>query len=214
MAVQPTGMKNDDGVIVTIGIETGTDRCAIVLPLATDVTSIGPEVICADAIGAVVVSVFPLLVPCLSSTANIRFVAGEGMIDDRVPYRIDYSVSDHPGTGGDDPIPSQAAGLIVFYEDPEDNTGGGRMLCGKNFIPGLPNDEVVAANVISTMVTKLNTLAALLQTGFPTGTVSGQNWYRVLATPKPRTSGTIVKRTITSMARGYVCTQKRRLIPR
>jgi len=211
---QPTGMTNDNGVILTIGIKDLEQRSAIVIPVCTNVTSIPLWEICNDAVVSFYTSCRTALLDCLSEDVNVSFIQGEGMRDGMVPFRIDYPNTALPGTTAGDPLPSQVAALMAFYEDPTDVAAGGKIRCAKNYLPGISEIVVVGNEVLSAQLANMQTFGDLLQQGFPTLASSGDKWYRVLASPVPRTPGTIVKRTINCVPRGYICTQKRRLIPR
>lgn len=213
MSNQPSGMTNTNGVILTVGIVCNNDRSEIVLPVASP-SATDRATNCQDAVDSFVNSPINALANCISSDAYIGFVQGEGMVDGNVPYREDYLPTDHPGTGGIAPAPSQVAALIVFYADPADLTVGARVRIGKSFIPGIAKGDIIGDKISGGVVTNLQSLGTTLQAGFVSTLNPSSNWFRICATPTPRTSGTPCKRTINFVVRDYIATQRRRLIPR
>ena len=208
---QPSGMMNDSGVIVTIGIQNVLDRCAIVLPLGTSATFdkvLGCQQVCTGIFD----TIMPLLLACISENSYVTFIAAEGMVDGVIPHRNDYIPTDNPGTRSGVPMPSQVAGLLAFYEDPDDATPGSRMRVGKNFLPGISTNDVEGDHLDDALLSAMQALSEALVSGFMDS--ASNEWYRVLAAPKPRTPGTALKRIAAHNERGYVCTQRRRLIPR
>lgn len=212
MADQPSGMIIDNGVILTVGVQSGYDRVACVIPLCAD-DSIPPVSGCQSALEGWGASIRDSFLACMSSLAFLRFVQAEGMIDGMIPYREDYAPTDFPGTRGATIMPSQVTGLCVFYEDPADAVVGARMRVGKNFIPGLCADDIAQDFLVPDLVTAIAGFATAMQAGFA-GSIGSHTFYRVLAGDVRSPAGTPIKRVITAQARGYVCTQKRRLIPR
>jgi hypothetical protein len=207
-------MVNDNGVIVTVGIVCNGDRCAIVFPLAAPSNSMTPDQLCKDACINWIAAQVSGLQALLANTAYISFIAGEGMVDGLVPYRADFDPTTYPGLGTTDIMPSNVNGLLAFYEDPADmGPPGQRMRVGKTFIPGVPRDQVVGDRFQVSWVGSAQALADQLQGGFASSGDPSVNWYRILAAG-PRAPGTPVRRVITDLARGYIVTQRRRLIPR
>lgn len=214
MSEQPTSLVNDMGVVLTVGINVFSDRTAIVLPMVSNASSLTAVTLCEDAVQSFLDQAILQLQNCMSNDCYITFLQGEGMVDGKVPYRKDFTLDDFPGTYASITLPAQNAGLVVFYQDPAQVAPGARIACGKTFIPGLPQSMVVGSDILAELIGKMNTLGTKLQGGYPSTASSSDAWYRVLATPKPRTAGTIVDRTINRVARGYVSTQKRRMLPR
>ena len=212
-SISQPSCTNDQGVIVTIGIYVNGDRTAIVLPMGHPDPGISANLFCADAVDSFVSNAFPLLVACLSVDANISFCQAEGMTDGDVPSRQDFDPAAYPGTVAGHALPSNTGGLIVFYRDPSGSFTG-RIRVGKNTIPGVPVSQIVGDLANGTLQDNLQAFADLLQNGVPSVGASGTNWYRYLATPKPRTPGTVLKATTSQEARGYLATQRRRFIPR
>lgn len=210
---QPASMNNSSGGIVTIGIRCNGDRAAIVLPIATDEVGMDKKeftkILC-DSVDAHVVDV---LAACLASNAYISFIAADGMMDGMVPHRIDYGADEHPGEEEGECETSQVAGLIVYYQDPQDVVGGSRMKVAKNFIPGIPDAWVTGDTVNPSLKTNLDALALVLTSGFVMTESPAGKWYRVMSCPKPRNLEQNVHRVGVWMSRGYTATQRRRLIP-
>jgi len=214
MAVQPAGMLNDYGVILTIGVVNYADRSAIVIPLGTDDTAILDSERCYDVVASFLAQVMSSFTPILGNTAYVSFLQAEGMIDGMTPYREDYAAATYDGTGGSPALPSNVTGLIAYYEDPDDSPTGERVRVGKNFIPAVPSSLISGDIIDPTLVAAYLTFGDLLQEGFDSTAGSGYKYYRVLATPTDRTAGSPLIRTINARPRGYVCTQRRRLTPR
>jgi hypothetical protein len=213
MAQQPAGMTSDNGVILTLGLNVNGDRCAIVIPVATDTPVSDPAMICADAVEAFVTAQLTSLLAMLSSDdVYATFCQGEGMDDGIIPYREDYPVDAHEGVRSGNALPSQVAGLLTWYADPADLSPGDRIREAKNFIPGLVVSDVVNDVIESTVQSNLAAVALGMQTGMIGG--GSSTWYRVLAAPRPRGTAAQLKRVLTGDCRGYVVTQRRRLTPR
>ncbi len=202
----------DKGVIATIGIQSGNDRTAIVLPLISDDAGLTPLTRCNDAVNSLNTSIASLVQACLAANANISFIQAEGMIDGDVPFRTDFSAATYPGTAGSVVMPNNVAGLIVFYGDPADLAPGERMPVGKNFMPGVPAAEVTGDIISNTLFLLYEALASALRSGFATQ-LGGGKWFRVAGKGDSRTAGTTGVGSSVAYTRNYVATQRRRLIP-
>lgn len=205
---QPAGMTTSGGVILTVGIQVVLDRCAIVIPLA-NLNDLDKVLGTSQVVSGFFAAPFDLLLDCLCENAYITFLAAEAMIDGCVPHRADYGVTDHPGTRTGNPLPAQVAALTSYYQEPEDVTGG-RIRVGKSFVPGISTDDVAGDNISTTLMSALETFAETLLSGFD---CDGETFYRVLAAPTDRTPATSLSRLAAHVTRGYVATQRRRLIP-
>lgn len=209
---QPDGMVIDNGLIVTVGFFVNTDRVAMVFPMCTDST-IDKNSSAGSLAGAFGDAIVSKIAACMAETNTFaRFTQVEGMVDGIVPGRDDYVPIDYPGTRDGTPLPSQVAALMYFYEDGRDVETGKRVACGRNFIPGISETDVTGTLISSDLQSAMNTLAEALQNGVDDEI--GATWYRILAKPQGETTGGSVKRTYQFGSRGYVCTQKRRLLPR
>jgi len=207
-------LTNDNGVVLTVGIVSNSDRCCIVLPIATDNTSLDDVTRCKDAVTSFA-AIIAQLQACISSDAYISFIQGEGMTDGMIPNRQDFTITTYLGTRDAPAAPSQVAALIIFYRDPAHALTGERMKIGKNFIPGLAQNDLSGDHVVAGLGANLQTFADTLQNGFnSSGGGGSQKWYRYLNTPVPRTTGTHLKAVTGQTQRGYVATQRRRLVPR
>lgn len=209
---QPTGMQNDNGLILTIGVG-GADAglSAVVLPMCSD-SDIDKNKSANSFIDGFTgdLSAFTGII---SSDAFIAFIQVEGMVDGIVPARKDFAPTDQPGTRGAGLAPAQVSALAYWYEDSRDVVGPTEKLrVGKCFLPGLCKDDVGAVGIVSDVVDQIGTWANDLQAGITDG--DGNTWYRVLAAPKPRTPGQDIRRTYANGGRNYICTQRRRLLPR
>lgn len=211
-SVTQPDVTNAQGVALTVGIMSGVDRTAIVLPLGLDAD---PEAntICSDAVQSFLAAVTPDLQAVLSTDNYISFIQADGMQDGRVPYRQDFAPSDLPGGRGHGSVSSQVAALMYFYRDEDTAPANSRVRIAKNFIPGLCPADVVGDLIVADLFTAIQTLATLLQNGFPSIANSGKNWYRYLAIPKTRTTDVHLIPTFVCGVRNYVGTQRRRLIP-
>jgi hypothetical protein len=210
--VQPAA-TNDNGVVLTVGILSGPDRCAIVLPLGTDSSEIDANNLCADAVLAFNFTCMTLLTACLSTAAQVTFLSADGMVDGKTPSRQDFIPNANQGLRGENVLPSQVAALLYFYRDADQEVGTPRVKLGKNFVPGIANEDVVVDILSTDLVDLLITFSDSLQNGFPTQLDSSKKWYRYLAMPKERTTGTSLIPTYLHGCRQYVGTQRRRLIP-
>lgn len=206
---QPTGLAKTNACVITLGYVCNNDRCAITLPMATD-TDINPN----DGLQQLADNLATVLVTpwadCVSSATYCSFVACESMNNGVVPARVDFAPADHPGTRGATSVASQVAGLMVFYEDSRDVSGTEKIRVGKNFISGIATDDVVGDELVADLQANIVSLAESLQNGIDDG--DGNTWYRVLA--REGIAGPQIRRTYSFASRGYVVTQRRRLIPR
>ncbi len=211
---QPAGMQNTNGCIVTVGIRTPQDRAAIVLPVATDNDSAGARQLCAACGDAVEESLLDLICACIGASAYVTFVQAEGMVDGMIPVRADYGILDHPGTRTGPGECSQIAGLMMYYALPEDLPLNHRMVVSKNFLPGLSDTDVSGDYIADDVVTAMEAFLAAVTMGFAGTTFPEVTFYRVMSAPRVRTPGTQLVRVGLTLARKYVGTQRRRLIPR
>jgi hypothetical protein len=214
MSDQPV-VQAQDGVILTIGFVSGTDREAIVLPMASDASFDKPSRDqCQDAVLMAQASLLPLIQACMSPSAYIAFVQAEGMIDGFIPARSEYASSDFQGMLGGDLAPSNVTGLIVFYGDQDDLPPLSKTRSGRNFMPCVPKDMLNEDIIQPDLKTAYQALVTALIDGLPSVADSSNKWYRYMAAANPRTVDTNVIRVDAGAVRGYVCTQRRRLIPR
>lgn len=220
MAQQPA-MLNQQGVILTIGMLCNYERLAIVEPYGIDLADVDRNTMCADLVSSWIDAVKTQFLACLSEDAAITFIQAEGMTDGAVPYREDYSPADNPGTYAETAEPTGITGLIVYYEDPADVEAGKKMRVGKTFMPAVPVGQVSLQNISSTLQGKYATYAGLVRDGIDSDEHGGNKWYRVLSVPyelvdghRVRTPGMSIPRVVTPVVRGYVATQRRRMVPR
>lgn len=210
---QPSGLNSAQGVILTVGIRTSGDRCAIVIPIVTDNVALDAKTLCQNAADSADSELIAILQPCLSEDAYISFVQTVGMVDGKIPARIDYGPTEFPGTGAATCETSQVAGLIGFYADPADLPAGSRMRFSKNFIPGIPDPDITGDTISSGLQTYLEALAEGLAEGFTAATAPTKKWYRVMATPSDHAAPHDCMRVGVYLARFYSGTQRRRLVP-
>lgn len=209
---QPT-VTADKGVILTFGILSGADRCAIVMPVFTDSTLFGPVTLVQDAVSSADTNLSTLLADCLATDSLVLFIQGEGMIDGMIPSRLDYAPADFPGTRTGDAMPSSCGAIMGFYRDPADPLPSTRVSLGKNIIPGISADDVTGDVISLDLQNAVIDLADMLVTGWASTGDSGNKWYRAsVAVPRANTSDHI-PRCASQIVRRYIGTQRRRLIP-
>lgn len=211
---QPAGMTNDQGILLTVGASVNGDDMAIVLPLCTDYTPATDTSIAEDAVESFAAASISLLQACMSNDSYITFVAAESMIDGQLPYRADYDDTTYPGMGATGAAPSQVCGLVAFYQDPNDVLANAKIRVGKTFMFATPSSEISGDELSDAQVAAINAWASPVQQGIPSLAVGGSYFYRILAAPRTRATGQAINRTINAVVRGYVATQRRRLIPR
>lgn len=205
-------MTSDKGVILTVGILAGADRTAVVMPLATDDGGLDPTTICEDAVEAFVSTCVPQLLACISIDAQVTSVSAEGMMDGTVPFRVDFAPGTAVGTRDNPLMPANVSSLGTFYGDPADIGPGLRMRASHIFIPGLSMADVTVDKIVSTLESAIEAFITTLLNGFTTN-LGGGKWYRVLAKSASTSIVQGLKRLISAIARLYVATQRRRLLP-
>ena len=219
---QPADMTMLKGFMLTVGVVVNNDRCAVVYPMAWDGTLEDDNAIAASLLDAFQNDAMVSFLTLISNNAYISFLQAEGMRPGNVPARISFDPSYAPGTGSAGPMPSATAGLLYFIEDHRDvGFGAHKIREGKTFVPGIPRDAVAGDVVNSTWTGLAETHTNILQAGLHPATIEPDlTWYRVLAKPTskppapPVDDETPLKRVFYNGGRGYVVTQRRRLIPR
>jgi hypothetical protein len=186
---------------------------AVVLPLFTDKPDATPDWLSKDAVDTVDSVLVPDLRPCLSVDAYIAFISAEGMQDGVVPHRQDYSPTTYTGASTGHACPNNVTQLLVFYQEPLDIVGHARMRVAKTNLPALSIEQLDGGQINPTQVGFLQTVADHLQRGMVSDSDVGYYWYRGLAMPKPRNVSHNILRCTAQTVRGYVATQRRRLVP-
>lgn len=199
------------GVILTIGINVSGDRASIVIPVCSDEQSLTPNNLCESAITAANAALLNPICDCLSSSAFCTFMQAEGMKNGRPPYRADYGTA-NPGTLSSGALPASCGALMTFYEDFTSEEVGARIGCGHNTIPGVPSSMFVNGYMQSTLFDNVLIVAQLLVSGFSDTGSSMPKFYRTLAACEREGDGA-VKKIAYGVVRGYVGTQRRRIIP-
>ena len=206
-------LNSAGGVVLTIGMLSGGDRCSLVLPIATDSSAAGPITLCYLAVESVKANLLPSLLDCFGTEGEVTFLQGEGMASGTVPYREDFTSGTYVGTQGGGKIPSNCGLLIACYEEPADIVPDHKIRVAHNTIPGQSPDNWPDGTADSAIITAGETFAGKLLTGWRLNPVVGSDsFYRVLAA-KRGTSGTGLDRIAATNVRGYVGTQRRRLVP-
>lgn len=201
------------GCILTVGIVGQSDRCTIVLPVFTDATTFTDVDRCKDAVDSFEDQCLSDLCDLLSEEVYVTFTQAEGMQDGMVPNRIDYDFSTHPGTRTGGFLPMSVAALIAFYSDPDDIVVNERIRVGKQFIPGISEDDVELGAVSLTLTGLMLTWAQKLLNGYASLASPSDKWYRACSAPFPRIAESAIIRTGAVVVRGYTGTQRRRLVP-
>lgn len=219
---QPTGFTMGQGFMATIGIVVNNDRCAIVIPMCYQGTPDNDNDVGQSCVDAVVGNYLQPLTQQFSSDAYVSFVQAEGMLVGQIPQRTSFAPTDWPGGESPGPLPSGTCGLIVFYQEAADvDEDTKKIPIGKSFIPGIARDQVVGDAMVAGWVSGAMDLCEIMQNVVTAPTIEPSlNWYRVAGKPKadpllpPPDASTKVNRIYAYAARGYVCTQRRRMIPR
>lgn len=206
-------ISNQSGVILTIGILAQGNRCALVMPVGTDSNLMTPVILCGAAVLAFKANVLPDLLDCMGSEAEVTYIQGEGMIDGQVPFRQDYPPATYTGTRGGGSLPASCGLLLSMYEDPVDVVAGHKIRVAHNTIPGQSPDDWTDGSPDLTIISNGDTIINTFVAGWNFDPSSGSDkWYRFLAATD-RVVGTHIDRIATGQARGYVGTQRRRLVP-
>lgn len=215
MASNQLAVTNNFGVMLTIGMLLNGERVACVEPYGLPDTAADPTLISADLVQSWEALCQTAFQGCLSADCQLTFLNAEPMIDGSIPYRDDFATGTNPGALAAGALPANNCGLIVYYEDPADIPAGkSRISVGKTFMPAIPDSLCIAQNLQPTITAAYAVYAALVQEGFTSTLYSGFKWQRMLTSPKPRTPGTAIRRTIKYEVRGAIYTQRRRLLPR
>lgn len=211
MATPP--LTNTRGVILTVGILCNSERAEVVMPLSTEDPGILPANKNIDAVAAFIApgSGLAELLDLMSADAQVTFVQSVGMTPGSVPFRQDYTAGTYPGTRASLALPMQVAIAVAFYANPLDLGPGGRMRVGKTMVPGVADADVVGNTVVAGLISKMQTFGDLMNNGYVT-VAGGGNWYRVVAAVGPA-NGLPLLRSTMIQARGYLVTQRRRLLP-
>jgi hypothetical protein len=213
MSNQPI-MSNSQGAILTIGMVLNGERVACVEPYGLDQVDPDKITFCDDLVTTWRTANMAAWLAMLSQDCYVAFLSADGMQDGAIPHREDYTPTTHVGAQAHPSLPSNVTGLIAYYEDPADVVPGHRIRVAKTFVPGIPDVQVVGQQVLTAQILLMATYSGQVQGGFASTLYPGQDWYRMLSVPKPRATDAQIPRTATNTPRGYVCTQRRRLIPR
>lgn len=206
----------DRGVVATIGIMTSYDRTAIVIPMASENESLGDSDLCKSAGLAVENGLLAYILDCIATTAYVRYIQCEAMMNGKVPYRRGFGSTDFPGTRTADALPSNVAALALFYSFKEqDDPPTKRTRVGKTFLPGISATDVQGDVITSALVGLIQAFADTMVQGFSDGGNPASIWYRALSVPRPRpTDPQAQLGRIASQGVGpTVVTQRRRLLP-
>jgi len=211
--VTQPAMTSDHGVVITVGIRVNGDRCAIVVPVATDNSTLSKKTLCDQAAQDFEAGLGDKIAACLSESAYLTYFQAVGMDDGFIPMRTDVGPLDYPGVLAAVCETSQVAALLIFYSDPDDLAAGARVKVGKTFLPGFPDELLNGDEIGSSLTIKLDLLAQAMAEGWTNAGTGGGKWYRVIAAPLKGSNGAALTRVGSWVTRGYSATQRRRLIP-
>lgn len=205
---------NNFGAILTIGGICNGERVANVEPYIFDGATFDLVGACNDLLTSWQTAGRGAWLDAISEDYRLAFISAEGMIDGRIPSRVDFGPSEYPGAIAEPALPTSVAGLVAYYQDPADVAAGSRIRVAKTFFPGLPDSLVTGQTVDAGQGLKYYTYGTAVTEGITSAGTPSQKWWRVLSAPKPRTAGQTVQRIASVEQRLYVATQKRRLVPR
>lgn len=204
-------LASDNGVILTVGILSGVDRTEMVFPVAAAGAVQDPNDLCLNCLNAFTTGlVFAKFLDCISSDAQVTYVQAEGMVDGKVPARKAYAAGAQLGTRPTGVMSSQVASLLIWYEEAADAVTGERIRVGKNFLPGLSEDDITGDIISLTLQGFILTFMDNMAQGF-VALVPAGTFYRGLAANNSPAGN--VRRIGRYGVRDYVGTQRRRLTP-
>lgn len=219
MASQPA-LTNNQGAILTIGGICNSERLAVVEPWGCNQDAPDKVVLCSDLVGAWENDAMSLFLASVSEDFKLLFLQAEGMTDGCVPFRVDFGPSEHPGTIAEVAEPTSVCGLLTYYEDPADVPAGKRMRTGKTFWPAVPVGQIASQSISAILQADYGAYSDTVLAGIDSVAFPGKKWFRMLATPyeviagkKVRTAGLPIPRVAAGVPRGYIATQRRRLLP-
>ena len=205
---------SDQGIILSVGIVCGNNRTQIVLPMGVnDTTILGPTTLAVDCIESAITHLIPKITACMGSDAYISFLNGEGMNDGILPSRVDFGATAHPGTISPPSMPDSTCSLITFYGDPASYEPGARIHTARTFLPGLPTSAWDGTSISGAQITVLEDLGLALQNGWDSSGSTGATWQRFMNAPRPRGPSVELKKIANWVSRGWVGTQRRRMLP-
>lgn len=178
---QPTPLVSEDGMIFTVGLLCNGDRCEIVMPIAKNGT-IDPVTECANAIEAFGASSLRAdLLAILSSDTSLMFEQCVSMVSGGIiPSRVDFAITDHPGTRASGPMPSREGALGIYYGDPATPSPKNRIRVAKQFFPGIAQADVTGDKIADALGALVETFLAHMSDG--TFSTAGKGpYYRVTA---------------------------------
>lgn len=198
-------MTSEKGVLVTVGIVSGSNRAALVIPLATTAEVATGNDICQLAVEAVEESTFMThLLACLSEDSYVAFIQAHGQDNAKIPYRTDFSADTLPGTGAAGVMPTSVGILITFYAEPGDLAENDRLRHSRMIIPGIPS-AFMTAGMLSTAGQAAGLLVAQdLVGGFVKTGDAAPVWYRVMGVPASVPKGGMPNTPLIRIQEGHV----------
>ena len=214
-SIQPS-VTVSRGVILTIGGLVGGDRVATVEPYITDSTALDDSLLCADLITSWASAARASYLAMLSASYSLMYISAEAMTNGEIPARADFTIGAYPGTIIGVPLPANVTGLLRYYRDPDDAAllPSGRMTVGKTFVPAVPVANVALDIIDGTLQGVYLSYALAALNGWSSSGDSGKKWFRCVAKGPRSPFNSPVPRAIAVEADFYVCTQRRRMIPR
>lgn len=214
MPRQPSGMTVDNGVILSIGMFSLTEALEIVMPMATESTTMDGTNRCGDCVQSFIDAESADLQNIISVGTYITFIQAQGMTPGSIPFRQPFTATDLPGQRTGTPLPTQCAALGIYYEDPEDVPTGSKIRVGKTFFGGISQEDVIENVLVNALITAIQTFTQAMQAGYPSELDLSSKWYRVVAAPRSGSGSTTINRSFSAGSRGGIYTQRRRLLPR
>lgn len=204
-------VATDQGVVVSIQLLIAGQRAEVVCPMAWfEDDGPGLAEMAQQAVQGFEDEVIPPLLDLLSTDAQVVGLSAECMDNGGIPYRRNYSLGTHVGerTGGC--VSQQVAALAVYYPDPADLSPGTPTNTGGNFLPGISEEDVAAEILSDTLKGFVEAFALVLVNGFLAGS-SGAILSRSIFAA--RNGARLLRKAVNAIARDYVGTIRRRLLP-
>jgi len=215
------------GVVLNVDLQSENAFGQLAIPIAAtsgDITN--KQLSCKNAVMAFLGSDIPMagspafkLLSCLSEETSLIGVGATGIDTGMIPYRVNFDQGDYPGlmSPGVDCEPSAVTVITHFYPDPADLDVGERLMSGRNYIFGIPEDQTGGNVITGALKTAVEAFANSLIDGalaYDLTPEGGQNltWKRVVSAA--RISPNALLRIVSSIVvKTIIGTVKSRLSP-